>query len=104
MSDSYAAIYNAVRSQIGNCDVNSAISDAIKNAFDISHITPLASYAIDLIRDELSRPSVLFRPHLSKDGNKWCALYGDNLQEGICGFGDSPSDAMYNFDKNWRAS
>lgn len=24
-----------------------------------------------------------------KDGNKWCYLYGDNIQEGICGFGDT---------------
>ena len=24
-----------------------------------------------------------------KDGNKWCFLYGDNIQEGIAGFGDT---------------
>lgn len=28
-----------------------------------------------------------------KDGNAWCCLYGDNIQEGICGFGDTPYQA-----------
>ena len=52
--------------------------------------------------DEHSRPCVLFRPALSIDGNKWCALYGANLQDGVAGFGDSPAEAMYDFDKNWN--
>ncbi|MCW0104448.1 hypothetical protein [Burkholderia pseudomallei] len=33
----------------------------------------------------------------------WCALYGPNLMEGVCGFGDSPAEAMADFDKNWLA-
>ena len=28
------------------------------------------------------------------DGNKWCALLGENLQEGLAGFGDTPSEAL----------
>lgn len=32
-----------------------------------------------------------------KDGNQWCVLAGDNLQEGICGFGDTIEDALYEF-------
>ncbi len=28
-----------------------------------------------------------------KDGNKWCFLYGENIQEGICGFGDTIYEA-----------
>jgi len=31
------------------------------------------------------------------DGDKWCVLYGDNLQVGISGFGDSPWAAMSAF-------
>lgn len=34
----------------------------------------------------------------SKEG---CALYGDNLQDGVAGFGDSPALAMSDFDKSW---
>jgi hypothetical protein len=30
-------------------------------------------------------------------------LYGDNLQDGVGGFGDSPAEAMADFDKNWHA-
>ena len=47
------------------------------------------------------RPSVLYRPSLSIDGNKWCALYGKDLQSGVAGFGDSPEKAMQDFDLMW---
>ena len=36
---------------------------------------------------------------LSLDGNAWCILLGDNLQEGTCGFGDTPADALGSFIK-----
>ena len=49
------------------------------------------------------RPSYMLRPKLSMDGNKWCALYGDNLQDGVSGFGDSPALAYADFDKAWVA-
>lgn len=48
------------------------------------------------------RPSMLLRPRLSIDGNQWCALYGENLQDGVAGFGDSPEAAYADFDKEWR--
>ena len=32
-----------------------------------------------------------------KDGNAWCILLGDNIQEGVCGFGYTIIDAMMNF-------
>ena len=34
-----------------------------------------------------------------KDGNQWCVLLGENIQDGICGFGDTPVAAIYEFDK-----
>ena len=49
------------------------------------------------------RPSSRLRPALSIDGNKWCALYGENLQDGVAGFGDSPEEAYRDFDKAWSA-
>ena len=48
-------------------------------------------------------PHVVHRPKLSKDGDQWCALLGDSLQEGVAGFGDSPAEAMWDFDKQWFA-
>ena len=32
-----------------------------------------------------------------KNGNLWCFLYGDNIQEVICGFGDTIDEAARNF-------
>jgi hypothetical protein len=43
----------------------------------------------------------ILKPKLSKDGNQWCVLYGENLQEGIAGFGDTPRLAIYDFNKQW---
>jgi hypothetical protein len=31
---------------------------------------------------------------LNKDGDEWCALIGENIQEGICAFGKTPIDAL----------
>ena len=47
------------------------------------------------------RPCVLWKPRLFIDGNQWCALFGENIQEGVVGFGDSPEDAMWAFDAAW---
>lgn len=79
-----------------------AVYDAAFKQFDISYITMQAQQALANIELENIRPSVLFKPKLKIDGNRWCAIYGDNLQDGIAGFGESPDQAMYDFDKCWR--
>ena len=48
-----------------------------------------------------TKPSYLYLPKLTIDGNKWCALYGENLQDGVAGFGDSPAEAMGDFNRAW---
>ena len=35
-----------------------------------------------------------------KDGNQWCFLYGDNIQDGICGFGKTIFNAALDFYTN----
>lgn len=40
----------------------------------------------------------VMKPTLSKDGDMWCALHGENLQVGIAGFGPSPANALIAFD------
>lgn len=47
-------------------------------------------------------PHVLMRPRMFPDGNAWCALYGENIQEGIVGFGETPEAAAADFDIAWR--
>ena len=49
-------------------------------------------------------PFMLLRPRVFIDGNMWCALYGENLQDGVAGFGKSPEDAEADFNRAWGAS
>jgi hypothetical protein len=35
------------------------------------------------------------------DGDQWCALFGENIQTGLAGFGKSPELAMLDFDVNY---
>jgi len=44
----------------------------------------------------------LLRPRVFMDGNKWCVLYGEDLMNGVAGFGDSPILAVYAFNKAWH--
>ncbi len=37
------------------------------------------------------------KPSFQKDGNQYCYLYGENLQEGIAGFGSTVSEAVSDF-------
>ena len=53
------------------------------------------------VEENRNRPFFLLRPKIYPDGNQWCALYGENLQEGVCGFGDTPELAACDFDKSW---
>lgn len=97
MSDSYQAIFDAVRSRIGSVDIGAAA----ERAFDISWQKSQLQAAIQCVQNSLERPSVLFGPKISRDGDKWFVLYGENLIDGVAGFGDTPELAMQDFDKNW---
>lgn len=33
-----------------------------------------------------------------RDGNQWSFVWGDNVQEGVCGFGASPAEAIEDFE------
>lgn len=41
-------------------------------------------------------------PKFMKEGNQFCYLYGEDLQSGIAGFGDTPYLAMRDFNKNFQ--
>ncbi len=43
----------------------------------------------------------ILKHSIKKDGDQWCVLYGDNLQDGVAGFGKSPYLAVLNFNENW---
>lgn len=104
MRDSYQPIFDAVRSRISNGDISFAVENVLREA-NLSHyieqIAHSISYDIGAAAQAYSVPSAIYRPTLSIDGDKWCALYGENLQNGVAGFGDSPADAIADFNAAW---
>jgi hypothetical protein len=54
---------------------------------------PTLSEMIDFIVPILPIDSVF---SLQPDGNLWHAMIGDNIQEGVNGFGETPIDAVFN--------
>jgi len=44
----------------------------------------------------------MLRPTVTRDGNQWCVLYGDDLMTGVAGFGDTPYLAVLDFNKSWH--
>lgn len=102
MSDTYQAIYDAVRSRISNGDIGAAVQEGMRSSgWDISHAVAMAGEMLRITIANYATPSAVYRPRLSIDGNAWCAMYGDNLQDGVAGFGASPGEAMMDFDANW---
>jgi len=81
--------------------MNDTYSQMAANA--ICHVASMVGEEVRATAGEYARPSVVWKPRLCVDGNQWCALLGDNLQDGVSGFGDSPAEAMWDFDKKWFA-
>lgn len=57
---------------------------------------------IEYAATAFNAPHVRMRPHLGIDGNMYSFLYGDNIMEGIAGFGETVALAAADFDKNWN--
>jgi hypothetical protein len=76
-------------------------------SMDISFEAEIVKNAIceeaAIIRGALTAPHVLYKPTLHPDGTKWCALFGADLATGVAGFGDTPAEAMADFDRAWGA-
>lgn len=78
---------------------------------DDSHVTQMLFQAACLKSEaasaeldwglEIKRPFMLLKPRIFTDGNQWCVLLGDNVQDGVSGFGDTPAQAAKDFDYNW---
>ena len=70
---------------------------------DISNDLYIIRTAICEAAAFVAAPHTRMRPAIYPDGNMWCALYGENLQDGVCGFGETPELACQDFDKNWSS-
>ena len=65
-------------------------------------IESIIGFELELKEEEMLRPSVLYQKSLkiSVDGDKYCVLMGENLVDGVVGFGDSLLKALHDFDVN----
>lgn len=102
----YQAIYDATtRALMGaggkvSAGVQQAFGEAGGQAYAAAQAWMGAGYDVGTA---MTRPSVLYRPRIFINGGMWCALYGENVQDGVAGFGNSPEAAMANFDAAWTA-
>jgi hypothetical protein len=53
------------------------------------------------IEQQYKRFAIL-KPKITKDGNEWCVLYGEDLQSGIAGFGNTPHEAVMDWERQWN--
>jgi len=67
---------------------------------DYETLTNQANLNSAVERQEYNLVSLL-KPRIFIDGNKWCVMYGESVQESVCGFGDSPYLAVIDFNKQW---
>lgn len=95
MDDTYQAVFDAVRSRISGFDGH-ALIERIASQFDFSFYAQQIKEEIMNVTYEHQRPSVIFRPSLKMDNGRWRAVYGD-----VMVFGNSPQEAMLNFDNKW---
>ena len=99
MNDIYTATYDVVSKKIGYFNGDELIEKISSNFQGVDqyfrNMTNEISY-------EMTRPSIVYRLIPFRDGNQWCALLGENIQEGIVGFGVSPSLALIDFDNNFH--
>lgn len=71
----------------------------------IMNLEPHQSHTIfaEMLANEENKaimlPIQMLNPKLYKDGNQWAYLLGENLQEGIAGFGDTVFQAAQDFHK-----
>lgn len=55
---------------------------------------------VEVTRLDMATMAML-HPKIGIDGNQWYVLYGENLQDGVAGFGDTPLAAIQNFNHNF---
>jgi hypothetical protein len=78
---------------------SSMLANSIDHKMTIQHQEKL-NYLI--MKQEMHYMQV-FNLKPVKDGNQWVVLLGENLQEGIAGFGETPLKAVLDFNKNFAS-
>lgn len=86
--------------QTRECSMNDEYSNLAANAICVA--AKEAQEACWHAAHCLTEASVLYKPRLFRDGDQWCALLGEDLQIGVCGFGSTPAEAMQDFNRAWN--
>jgi hypothetical protein len=68
---------------------------------DVSNDAYLARMAVVEAMAFIAAAHVRMRPSIFPDGDQWCCLYGEDLQVGVAGFGNTPEQACAAFDLAW---
>ena len=89
MSDSYQAVYDAVRSRFPSVNVESAVRDALDFSWQKERICEMFREAAN----EAQLPSVLYRVELQPlPSGSWSCQYS-----GVYTTGRTPAEAVYNY-------
>ena len=57
---------------------------------------------IELVSQIALEPFTIYKPKIFPDGDQWCVLLGESIQEGVVGFGDTPRKAAIDFNRNFN--
>ena len=110
-ADRLRAEIETLKEKYGSCVVNNAVEGGYKNGRLIGYEDALNK--IKKLQQEQQEESIakeaiqlVFEEKLTpfKDGNQWCFLLGHNIQEGVCGFGDTILGAAINFYKDYSTT
>jgi len=55
-----------------------------------------------LVEKEEMNLFATLNPKISKDGDRWCVLLGEDVITGVCGFGDTPYKAILDFNRSFH--
>lgn len=104
MSDTYQAIFDAVRSRISAAHPGQILEQYLSSCFDSSWQNHAAN-AFSEFAYAATRPSSYLPVKVLRDGNAWCCSLhwpkDSDLMEQLVAFGDTPDKACLEFDKIW---
>jgi len=67
----------------------------------VSHAAHMVQNSFQVLAVALEAPHIIENPKFGLDGDQYYFLKGDNIQDGIAGFGPTPKAAAYAFNMAW---
>jgi len=69
--------------------------------YELTNTVHRIANEIKEIGDENFTLLAALKPRIFLDGNQWCCLYGEDIMQGIVGFGATPQHAYGEFYRAW---